>query len=106
MARLACALGLSIGWGGGILLAPYQSERAVFKEYSKLVAAFLTGFVVSKADRVFELWIEKNKDHTLFEEQLGLRLMIGLTSFMLALVTTYVARKYLRFGPDAERPSE
>jgi hypothetical protein len=104
MAWLACAIGLSVGWPVGILLSPYQSEQNVFREYGKVVAAFVTGFLVSKADRVFELWIERSRGHVLFDEQLAYRWMIGLTSSMLALVVTYVARKYVRFGPNAEPP--
>ena len=103
LAWLSCALGLSIGWGAGILATPYQSEKSVFKEYSRLLAAFVTGFIVSKADRIFELWIDRSKEHG-FEEQPWSRLMIGLAAFVLALVTTYVARKYVSFGPGAENP--
>lgn len=105
LAWVSCALGLSIGWGIGILTAPYQSEQTVFKEYSRILAAFVTGFLVSKADRIFELWIDKSKAAG-FEEQLWMRLMVGLTGFVLAVVTTYVARRYLSFGPGAETHSE
>jgi hypothetical protein len=103
---LACVLGLSMGWPVGILLSPYQTEQTIFKEYGRVVAAFVTGFLVSKADRVFEVWIERNRGHALFDEQLASRWMVGLTSFMLAMVVTYVVRKYFRWGPNAQRPED
>jgi hypothetical protein len=95
-----------LGWAAGILLAPYQSERISFQDYAKLLAAFATGFIVSKADRTFEVWIDQAKTRQLFDEQLSFRLMVFGASFMVAMVTTYVGRKYFRFGPDAEKPGE
>jgi len=102
MAWLAVALGMSIGWPIGVLLSPYQSEQTVFKEYGKIALAFITGFLVSKGDRVFDSWIDRNKGHALFDEQLAARWMMGLAGFMLAMVLTYVTRKYVRFGPGAD----
>lgn len=104
LAWLSAALGLAAGWGTGILLAPYQSEQARFREYMKLLLAFITGFLVSKLDRLFSLWFDPEYGPLLLRSTFALRAMAGITGFLLATVSTYVGRKYLSFGPGAEQP--
>ena len=58
LAWLSAALGLAAGWAAGILFAPYQSEQDRFREYIKLFSAFITGYLISKVDRLFELWFD------------------------------------------------
>ncbi len=58
MALTSIALGLAVGWAAGILAAPYESERRRFKKIGGVVAAFITGFAVSKVDSIFALWID------------------------------------------------
>ena len=58
MALTSTALGLAVGWAAGILAAPYESERRRFKKIGGVVAAFITGFAVSKVDSIFALWID------------------------------------------------
>jgi hypothetical protein len=79
-----------------------RPKRAVFHEYGKVAVAFITGFLLSKVDRVFELWIERSRGHDLFCDQLVARWAIAIASFLLAMTVTYVVRKYVRFGPNAE----
>jgi hypothetical protein len=105
LAWLSGALGLAAGWGTGILLAPYQSEQDRFREYAKLVSGFITGYVVSKMDRLFELWFDPARGLLILNQIFAHRALIGITSFLLATVSTYVARKYLSFGPGAEQPT-
>ena len=104
LALLCAAFGLAAGWLAGILFAPYQSEQDRFREYVKLVSAFLTGYVVSKVDRLFELWFDPAHGPLLLDSIIAYRILICLTSFLLAAVSTYVARKYISFGPGAEQP--
>jgi hypothetical protein len=103
LAWLSLALGLAAGWAAGILFAPYHSERDRFREYVKLVSAFLTGYVVSKIDRLFELWLDPAHGLLLLNPIFANRVLVCVTSFLLAAVSTYVARKYLSFGPGAEK---
>lgn len=105
LAWLSLALGLAAGWGAGILLAPYQSEQDRFREYIKLVSAFVTGYVVSKVDRLFELWFDPARGLLILNPVFAHRVLVCISSFLLAAVSTYVGRKYLSFGPDAEKPS-
>jgi len=104
LAWLSTSLGLAAGWGTGILLAPYQSEQARFKEYTKVVSVFITGYLVGKIDRLFQLWFDPEYGPLALRSIFAFRMMTGITGFLLAVVSTYVARKYLSFGPGAEQP--
>jgi len=102
LAWLCSAFGLAAGWAAGILLAPYQSEQDRFREYVKLVSAFLTGYGVSKLDHLFNLWFDPAFGLMILSQAFAFRALVCVTSFILATVTTYVTRKYLSFGPGAE----
>ncbi|HWY23264.1 MAG TPA: hypothetical protein VNX26_18700 [Candidatus Acidoferrum sp.] len=104
LALLSSALGLASGWAAGILLAPYQSEQDRFREYVKLASAFITGYGVSKLDRLFELWTDPSRGSLILTRTFAVRVLVCITSFLLAAVTTYVSRKYISFGPNAEQP--
>jgi energy-coupling factor transporter transmembrane protein EcfT len=104
LAWLSLAFGLAGGWAAGILLAPYQSEQIRFQEYVKVASAFITGYAVSKLDRLFELWLDPARGLVILSQPFAHRVLICITSFLLAAVSTYVSRKYLSFGPNAEQP--
>lgn len=106
LAWMCAATGLAAGWAAGILLAPYQSEQDRFREYVKLASSFLAGYVVSKIDRLFELGIDPGRGFPILHLLSALRILIAVCSFLLATVSTYVARKYVSFGPGAEHQSE
>lgn len=103
-AWLLSAFGLAAGWPVGILLAPYQSEQDRFREYLKIVSAFITGWAVSKLDRLLEIWFDPARGLLILDHVFSLRVLICVTSFFLAATLTYVSRKYLSFGPGAEVP--
>lgn len=105
LAWLSTALGLAAGWAAGILLSPYQSEHDRFIEYAKLTSIFLTGYVVSKVDRLFELWIDPAHGPLILNSLFAHRILSAITGFLLAVVVTYVGRKYLSFGPGSEQSS-
>lgn len=105
MAWLSSAFGLAAGWSAGILLAPYQSEQDRFREYVKVASAFITGYGVSKLDRLFELWVDPANGLLILSQAFAHRALIFATSFLLAAASTYVSRKYLSFGPHAEQQS-
>ncbi len=104
MALLCSALGLAAGWAMGILLAPYQSEQDRFREYVKVASVFITGYGVSKLDRLFELWTDPAHGSLILTQTFSYRALVCITSFLLPAVTTYVSRKYISFGPGAEQP--
>ena len=104
MAWTSTALGLAVGWAAGILAAPYESEQRPFEKIGGVVAAFITGFALSKVDSIFELWIDPARGPMILERAFAYRVLLFATSFILAAVVTYVGRKYVSVGPDAETP--
>lgn len=102
LAWLCMALGFAAGWASGILLSPYESEQARFKDFTKLVSAFVTGYLVSKLDRLFEVWLDPTRGSIMLNEVFAYRALICITSFLLAAISTYIGRKYVSFGPGAE----
>jgi energy-coupling factor transporter transmembrane protein EcfT len=101
---LSSAFGLATGWATGFLLAPYESEQQRFKEYVKFISVFISGYLVSKIDRLFDLWFDPEHGPLLLHSIVAHRILICATSFVMAAVTTYVARKYVSFGPGSEQP--
>ena len=69
----------------------------------KVASAFITGYGVSKLDRLFELWLDPAHGLVILSPAFAHRVLICITSFLLAVVFTYVNRKYLSFGPNAEQ---
>ena len=76
LAWLSLALGLAGGWVAGILLAPYQSEQDRFREYLKVVSAFIAGYGVSKLDRLFELWLDPARGLVILSQAFAHRVLI------------------------------
>lgn len=103
LAWLFSAFGLASGWAVGILASPYQSEQQRFKEYAKLAAAFVTGWAVTKIDRLFELSFDLTRGPLILNPVVGSRVLLGFSCFFLAATATYVARKYVSFGPGSEQ---
>jgi hypothetical protein len=92
---LSAALGASIGWAAGILSAPYgNKESNLFKAYGKLAYAFVTGFLVAKIDRIFDLGIDEKHGPLLLQERFARNLMVGGCCFFIAMVSTFVVRQY------------
>ncbi len=87
LAWLSLALGLAGGWAAGILLAPYQSEQLRFREYVKIASAFITGYGVSKLDRLFELWLDPNRGLMILSQAFAHRTLICITSFLWAVLS-------------------
>jgi hypothetical protein len=83
-----------------------RREHERFRTYAKIGAAFVTGWAVSKVDRVLDLYLDPARGPLILEPLIGHRVLTGMTAFILAMVTTYVARKYVSFGPGAENPPQ
>ena len=93
-------LGGALGWVLGILSSPYdKQERNQFSEYAKIVYGFLTGYLVSKADRLFELALA---DRLFSTDAFVFRVLYFLAAFFLAFLIAFVGRRYER-TPHASR---
>lgn len=88
MAWISTALGLATGWALGILAAPYQSEQARFTTIGNVAAGFVTGYAISKVDRLFDLWVDPTRGPLILEATFALRVVLFLTSVLLAAIVT------------------
>jgi hypothetical protein len=95
IALLGALVGTAMGWATGILLAPYQEEEKRFQRLSKGIAGFLSGYVVGKIDRVFDLLIDKTTGRPIILDIRVLRIL-GMTLACLVVtgVTVFIARTY------------
>src|SRR5688572_20256588 len=80
-------LGVGLGWMIGILSAPYtEEEKARFGEYTGLLASFLSGYGVSKFDRLFEMSFERGR----FEDPIFLaRTAFFVSGMIITVVVVY-----------------
>ena len=50
---LATVLGGLLGWLLGVLLSPFEADKAMFASYGKSIAALRRAFLFAKIDRIF-----------------------------------------------------
>jgi hypothetical protein len=94
-------LGLFVGWIVGMVISPYDTqERGDFSTYTKAVSAFVSGYVVAKADalvsRVFS-------EQTFADSTNALRFLLAATSFVGAIAMTFTYRRYIADVPAAAK---
>ena len=94
MSWLSSVLGLCVGFATGILIAPFEGEEGTFKEYAKIASGFLTGFLVSKVDQVFNLVMDEKRGALIMNELFVRRLMVGVCGFFIAMIGVFLARRY------------
>ena len=86
---LILVFGGLLGWTIGILATPRDaSERAQFSAYVAGVSTFLSGFVVAKVDKLYELNVGKL---SLTADSLSRLLLFG-SAFLLGLLCVYIGR--------------
>jgi hypothetical protein len=82
-----------VGWIVGMLMAPVSaSEAKHFPEYGTAVSTFAAGYLVAKADKLFDLYF---KDATVITGPLIGRLAMFVSAFALGALSTYVWRSYV-----------
>ena len=85
--------GALIGWVVGILVTPLSpGEKSRFSEYGTAISTFITGYLVAKIDRVFDLSI---KDRADINELLIGRVLMFVSAFILGALATSIWRTYL-----------
>ncbi|MDM3852813.1 MAG: hypothetical protein PT119_23225 [Aphanizomenon gracile PMC627.10] len=91
-----CGLfGSGLGWLIGIFVSPYTTtERSSFKTYATLAQGFLTGFLVSKVDKVFELVIQDLSNNPAVQEKFLVRASFFASSSIFMAIFTYITRTY------------
>jgi hypothetical protein len=85
--------GMAVGHILGFFASPYnQGEKTAFSEYGKAVAAFMTGFLLSKLDKLLGIVADPDTlgSHPIY----GARALIFIIAMATATITTYVFRTH------------
>lgn len=91
--------GMAVGNVLGFFVSPYnQSEKTAFSEYGKAVAAFVSGFLLSKFDKLLEALadpvnLKQNPGY-------GAGALIFVIALATATISTYVFRKHWESAQD------
>jgi len=85
-----------IGWVVGMLITPVSpKEQAVFSDAGKALSTFVTGYLVAKIDRIFDIATKQDENvNGLF---VG-RLLMFVSMFALGVLATFVWRSYVHLG--------
>jgi|GraSoiStandDraft_55_1057291.scaffolds.fasta_scaffold35995_3 hypothetical protein len=90
---------VSLGCLLGTFISPESgSEQSRFSAYGKAVSAFVSGYLVSKLDKVVEMILSPQ---TLAVPIASFRLAASISAVISALLVTYIVRAYVYKGnPD------
>ena len=98
---LIILLGLVIGWGVGTLLSPFNpDEKENFSGMAKAISAFISGYILCKMDKFFE--VIQSRDF--FQENTLERIILFLVAFFLSMIIVFINRTY--FLKILERPNQ
>jgi D-alanyl-lipoteichoic acid acyltransferase DltB (MBOAT superfamily) len=87
-------LGITIGWIAGILSSPYgEKEKEQFSTIVKGVTVFFSGYALAKVDPIITVIL---KPKLFLEPVVAFRAIAFCISLLLALVITFVYRKYAK----------
>jgi hypothetical protein len=82
-----------LGWTVGILISPERTQQGAFSAYGTAILTFVTGFLVAKIERIFEL---KSKDDAHFvDAEFLYRILLGGAAFVLGVLCTFIWRTYV-----------
>ena len=85
--------GALLGWTVGILITPEKSQEGAFSAYGTAIMTFITGFLVAKIDRIFEVKIEGNPNFV--NGEFVFRVLLGGSAFVLGVLCTFIWRTYV-----------
>ena len=92
---LAGMAGMAAGAVIAILASPKKPESDEFPEYARIASGFVTGFLVSKADRLFDyLAADPSSGRTspILDPSVQIRLLVGISCFLLSLILIFAVR--------------
>jgi hypothetical protein len=86
--------GGAIGWLIGILISPTEpGQSEVFAAYGKALFTFISGFVLAKLDRVFEIFLSSKPDLSQ-AEMVAIPTLLFITMLVLGTLTTFAGRDF------------
>ena len=90
---LLCLLGALLGWAVGMLFSPFTTAEATrFKFLGKTIAAFVSGYLLSKFESVVTALVKQAGEHPELVPWDRVGLFSG--SFLLAAIVVFVSRTY------------
>jgi hypothetical protein len=85
-------VGFCVGWLLGIMMSPYSaSEKTRFAQYASAFGAFVSGYLVSKADKFLEAILDPQ---FVLDSVHGFRVLAFVAALVLAAIITFVFREY------------
>lgn len=89
---LICCTGIALGWVAGLISSPLDKvEKSRFSAATKILSAFVSGYILSKLDTYLEIIKGKN---VVFNELLLGRGLFLLCFAVFAALTVYYLRSY------------
>lgn len=86
-------LGALVGWGIGILASPFnKTESTRFISLGQAISAFVSGYLISKLDRFFEVALY-SKEGMLHTDAWG-RAGLFVASFLVMTLVVFMNRIY------------
>jgi hypothetical protein len=100
---LVILLGLVLGWGVGTLLSPFNpDEKENFSGMVKAISAFISGYILAKMDKFFE--VIQSRDF--FQESTLERIILFLVAFFLSMIIVFINRTYFLKIVEKQNQSE
>jgi len=100
---LIILLGLVLGWGIGTLLSPFNpDEKENFSGMAKAISAFISGYILCKMDKFFE--VIQSKDF--FQETTLERIILFVVAFFLSMIIVFINRTYFLKMVERQNQSE
>lgn len=89
---LICIFGYILGWIIAIVSTPMnKNDETDLGKFSKLLGSFLTGYVLSKCDKLLEAILDTNK---VFTTIAGARLLLFACCFGITFILVFYYRRY------------
>jgi hypothetical protein len=89
---IICIAGCILGWVIGMISSPYNEEdKSKLNNFSKLIGTFLSGYILSKFDKVIETIVNPT---TLLSQLVGLRVLLFICFFGIMWVVVFAFRRY------------
>jgi hypothetical protein len=89
---IICISGSLLGWLIAIISTPYdKTDEDKIGKFTKLVGTFLTGYLLSKFDKVLEKIIDPTQ---ILSSLIGLRILLFICCFVVTFIIVFVYRQY------------
>ena len=97
---ICCISGFVLGWIVGLITSPYdKDDKDRLSGFTKTIGTFLSGYILSKFDKVFDKAVDPK---LLLTDLMGARLLLSLCSFGVTWIIVFVYRSYIFINEKKE----